>query len=135
MYIFLWKKIWMCNLFFNFWILLLKMYLFEVATFFVALNFSIQLSFISSGSNVKRSLFLMKCIFFLSTVAIISSFPYQPLLRKQISSTHQYHSVYGYQTRLNGELHWLAATDKVAQLFDPWSRKITWQIFVRCSLS
>ena len=44
-------------MFFIFWTLLLKMYLFEIATFFVALYFSSQLNFVRGSSSVKDSCF------------------------------------------------------------------------------
>ena len=37
---------------------------------------------------------------------------------RQIPSTHQYHSAYGYQTRQDGELPWVAPALKVTQPFD-----------------
>ena len=51
----LWKVV--ITMFFDFCTLLLKIYLFKIATFFVALYLSSQLSFISGSSNVKGSCF------------------------------------------------------------------------------
>ena len=45
----LWKVV------FNFWTLLLKTYLSEVAAFFVAFHLSSQLNFVSGISNIKDS--------------------------------------------------------------------------------
>ena len=40
------------------------------------------------------------------------------IVKRQIPSTHQYHSVYDHQTWQDGKLPWLAPTHKVTQTFD-----------------
>ena len=118
-------KLWNVTMFFNFWALLVKMCLFEIATFFVALYFSSQLSFISGSSNVKDSCVFDEVYFPLCNCCIdnrnslfFPPFSHQLLLRRQIPSTHQYHSVYGYQTWQDVTLPWLVPTHKVTQSFD-----------------
>ena len=71
----------------------------------------------------KRSVFLMKHIFLFASVCYdnwnsLFLISIATIVKRQIPSTHQYHSVYGYQTWQDDKLPWLAPTHKVTQPFD-----------------
>ena len=120
-------------MFFNFCIILLKMYLVEIETFFLVLYFSSQLSFVSGSSNVKGLCFWwsifssLQLLLWQMKYLFFHSFPWQPWLSWQIHSVHQYHSVYGWQTWQDGSyLDWLPPIKLLNSLIT-WSCKMTWQ--------